>query len=209
MTDTSPARPGRPRSFDTDHALDRALDVFWQKGYEGASLSDLTAAMGINRPSLYAAFGDKENLFRRVLDRYFSGPAAFAQEAMKAKTAREAVLCLLHASVENQTQPGRPRGCLAVQGALACGDESEPIRKELIRRRAYGELLLRRRFQRAQREGELDKSVNVANLSRFYTAVLQGMAVQAVTGASRRDLESLIESAMLAWPASPKKRSRQ
>ena len=202
---TKPNPLGRPRSFDMDRALDRALDVFWRKGYEGASLSELTSAMGINRPSLYAAFGDKETLFRRVLDRYFSGPAAFYQEALKAKTARAAVEQLLRATVESQTRPGQPRGCLAVQGALACGKESEPIRQELIRRRREGELLLRCRLERAQQDGELAKNVNVTNLARFYSTVQQGMAVQATGGASRRELQSLIESAMRAWPGSVRK----
>jgi AcrR family transcriptional regulator len=188
-----------------DRALDRALDVFWRKGYEGTSLSDLTTAMGINRPSLYAAFGEKENLFRLVLDRYFSGPAAFYHEALKAKTARAAVERLLHAAAESQTTPSQPRGCLVVQGALACGEDSEPIRQELIRRRRRGEIFLWRRLQRAQEEGELDKKINVKNLARFYTAVLQGMAVQASGGASRRELEGLIDNAMRAWPEQPRR----
>jgi AcrR family transcriptional regulator len=200
---------GRPRSFDLDHALDRALDIFWRKGYEGTSLSDLTSAMGITRPSLYGAFGEKENLFRLVLDRYFSGPAAFYREALRARTARGTVEQLLRATVESQTTPGQPRGCLAVHGALVCGQESEPIRKELIRRRKQGELLLRGRFQRAQKEGELGKTINVKNLARFYTAVLQGMAVQAAGGASRRGLEGLIETAMRAWPKQRRRRGRK
>jgi len=200
METEKPVPLGRPRSFDVDRALDQALEVFWRKGYEGASLSDLTAAMGINRPSLYAAFGDKEELFRRVLDRYFSGPASFIQEALKETTARAAVEQLLRTAVESQTKPGHPRGCLAVKAALASGEESDPIRKELIRRRSQGELLLRHRLERAQLEGELPKKVNVINLARFYSTVLQGMAVQAADGATRRELEPLIEIAMRAWP---------
>src|SRR5215471_8691834 len=199
---------GRPRSFDEAEALDRALEVFWRKGYEGTSLSDLTAAMGITRPSLYAAFGEKEALFRRVLDRYFSGPAAFVREVLEEKNARAAVEHLLLTTAQAQTRPGQPRGCLAVQGALACGDDSEPIRKELIRRRAQGELLLRQRLQRAKQEGEFERNVNVANLARFYTTVLQGMAVQSAAGASRRDLEGLVESAMRAWPEPSRKHRR-
>src|SRR5262245_28573236 len=113
---------GRPREFDAEEALERALYVFWRKGYEGASLSDLTEAMGINRPSLYAAFGNKEELFRKALDRYADGPAAFNRQALESKTARGVVECLLRGTAESVTDPCHPAGCLAVQGALSCGE---------------------------------------------------------------------------------------
>src|SRR5438876_1611267 len=122
---------GRPRAFDVDEALDQALKVFWRKGYEGTSLPDLTRAMGINRPSLYAAFGNKEALFRKALDRYAQGPAAYVREALSKPTARAVVQHLLLGAVEMATDPRHPRGCLAVQGALACGDEAECVRKHL------------------------------------------------------------------------------
>src|SRR5947199_8755299 len=105
------SRPrGRPRSFDVGKAVDRALDVFWRKGYEGASLSDLTKAMRINRPSLYAAFGDKEHLFRRALDRYAAGPAAYACEALKEPTARAVVERLLYSAADAMGDSCNPRG---------------------------------------------------------------------------------------------------
>src|SRR3954468_13860991 len=112
------ARRGRPRSFEPDRALDRALEVFWRKGYEGASLPDLTRAMGINRPSLYAAYGNKAELFRKVLDRYSAGPAAYVREALEAPTARQVVRRLLDGSIKMQSCRGNPRGCLMVHGAL-------------------------------------------------------------------------------------------
>src|SRR2546425_106227 len=111
---------GRPRAFDTDRALDRALRVFWQKGYEGTSLSDLTRAMDINRPSLYAAFGNKAALFRKVLDRYAEGPASYVREALNEPTARAVVERLLRGAARLQTDPRNPRGCLIVQGELSC-----------------------------------------------------------------------------------------
>src|ERR1700719_1378710 len=125
-------RMGRPRSFDLDEALDRALQVFWRKGYEGASLSDLTKAVGVNRPSLYAAFGDKKALFRKALDRYLTGPADYTQEALKEPTARAVVERLLQGAADLNTAPRNPGGCLMVQGALACSEASDSIRKELV-----------------------------------------------------------------------------
>src|ERR1700745_989586 len=116
---------GRPRTFDAEKALGEALNVFWRKGYEGASLSDLTEAMGINRPSMYAAFGDKRSLFHKALERYSDGPALFMREALNEKTARGVAERLLRGAVEMNTSPGNPPGCLMVQGALACGTEAE------------------------------------------------------------------------------------
>ncbi len=195
-----PARPlGRPRSFDMDRALDRALQVFWRKGYEGASLSELTKAMGINRPSLYAAFGDKENLFRKALDRYFEGPAAYVFEALKETSARVAIERLLRGAADLQTCPSTP-GCLTVHGALACGDTASAIRKELILRREQGEAAIYQRLKQAKSEGDLPSGSNPADLARYFATVIQGMAVQASGGASRAELERVVRTALLVWP---------
>src|SRR6516164_7920615 len=113
---------GRPREFDVDQALDSALRVFWRKGYEGTTLPDLTKAMGINRPSLYAAFGSKEELFRQTLDRYAAGPAAYVRAALTEPTARAVAERLLAGAIDVVTNRRNPRGCLLVQGALACGE---------------------------------------------------------------------------------------
>jgi AcrR family transcriptional regulator len=191
---------GRPRSFDPDNALDRALRVFWEKGYEGASLSELTKAMGINRPSLYAAFGDKEELFRKALDRYRDGPGAYVGEAMNEPSGRSAVERLLKATVEVLTNPRNPKGCLLVQGALACGDESESVRRELIARRSAGEAEVYKRLKRAKEEGELPARANPADLAKFYVTVVHGLGVQAVGGATRAELMRVAEAALQAWP---------
>src|SRR5271155_1707756 len=140
---------GRPRAFDIDEALDRALKVFWQKGYEGASLPDLTKAMGINRPSLYAAFGNKEALFRKAIDRYVAGPACHVGEALKEPTARAVVERLLRGTIDLVTDSRTPWGCFRVKSALACGDTADAIRQDLVKRRAAGEAALRERFERA------------------------------------------------------------
>lgn len=194
-------RPGRPRAFDTDKALDRAVRVFWRKGYEGASLSALTKAMGINRPSLYAAFGDKKALFRKALDRYAEGPACYLREALSQPTARAVVQRLLHAAAGMQADRHNPRGCLLVQGALACGEAAESVRRELNARRAAGETAIRRRLQRAQHEGDLPADADPAHLARYLTTVMQGMAVQAAGGATRAELCRVVETALRAWPA--------
>ncbi|HLN27944.1 MAG TPA: TetR/AcrR family transcriptional regulator [Gemmataceae bacterium] len=191
---------GRPRAFDIDKALDQALLVFWRKGYEGTSLPDLTRAMGINRPSLYAAFGNKEELFRKALDRYVAGPAAHVRAALDEPTARAVAERLLYGNIQLLTNPRNPPGCLAVQGALACGKEGDCIRRELIARRAASEAALRRRFRRALREGDLSARADPAALARYITTVAQGMAVQAAGGATRKDLQQVVELALRAWP---------
>jgi AcrR family transcriptional regulator len=191
---------GRPRVFDVDEALDRALRVFWRKGYEGASLADLTKAMRINRPSLYAAFGNKEELFRRALDRYAEGPAAYVGEALAEPTARAVVERLWGGAICALTNPRCPRGCLMVQGALACGDDSESIRRELADRRASLVEALRERFERAAAEGDLPAGANPTQLAWYAATVANGMSVQAATGASREDLERVAEMALRGWP---------
>ena len=196
-----PARRGRPRAFDADEALDKALAVFWRKGYEGASLPDLTRAMGINRPSLYAAFGNKEQLFRKAVERYAQGPAGYVREALQLPTARAVVERLLLGGTCVATNPKGPRGCLMVQGALTCGDSAEPARKELASRRAAGEAALRRRLERARDEGDLPPGADPADLARYVVTVLHGMAVQAAGEASRAQLVRVAETALRAWPS--------
>jgi AcrR family transcriptional regulator len=190
----------RPREFDVDTALDRALRVFWRKGYEGASLADLTKAMRINRPSLYAAFGNKATLFRKALDRYEEGPAAYVRAALLQPTARGVVERLWAGAVDQLTDPRLPRGCLIVQGALACGEAAESIQRELAARRASLVSTLRERFERAVAEGDLPLGSNPGDLARYAAAVTHGMAVQAAGGASREELERVAELALRAWP---------
>jgi AcrR family transcriptional regulator len=198
----APRKPtGRPRSFDLDKALDAATQVFWTKGYEGASLTDLTQAMGINRPSLYAAFGNKETLFRKILDRYAEGRAAHVREALKQPTARAVAEHLLRRAADLLTDPRNPAGCLMVQGALACGEDADCIRQALVSRRVAIETALCRRFQRAKAGGgDLPADTNPADLSRYVMTISQGMAVQAAGGASRADLQRVVATAMRSWP---------
>jgi AcrR family transcriptional regulator len=191
---------GRPRAFDIDEALDCALKVFWQKGYEGASLPDLTRAMGINRPSLYAAFGNKEALFRKAIDRYLEGPGCHVGEAIKEPTARAVVERVLRAGIDLVTDSRNPGGCFMVQSALACGDTADAIRRELVKRRAEGEAALRARFERAVSEGDLPSGSDPADLARYVSTVLNGMSVQAAGGATCDELLKVVEMAMRSWP---------
>ncbi len=192
---------GRPRDFDADAALERAMHVFWRKGYEGASLSDLTEAMGINRPSLYAAFGNKEALFEKALRRYAEGPGGYAGAALAAPTARDVAARMLQGAVDIQSDPRSPKGCLMVHSGLASGTEAESVRKFAIARRREGEVALRKRFERAKAEGDLAPGADPAALARFISAVIYGMAVQAASGAGRKELETIAEQAMRAWPS--------
>lgn len=194
------AKPmGRPRTFDVEKALDDAMRLFWQKGYEGTSVADLTKAMGISAPSLYAAFGNKESLFKKVFERYAAGPAFIGRCALSEPTARGAIECMLTGAARTLTDPAHP-GCLSVSGALACGEESAAIKRELANRRAAGQLALRERLAQAKAEGELPPSVDVCALSRFYSTVLQGMSVQAAGGATTEDLLKVVAIALSAWP---------
>jgi AcrR family transcriptional regulator len=189
---------GRPRAFDPEVALDRAMHVFWAKGYEGASLSNLTRAMRINRPSLYAAFGNKEQLFGKVLDRYVDGPVGFFGKALALPKARNVVEQIFLGTARMGDDSRAPSGCLLVQGALACGTAS--ARKEVAARRTAAEVALRRRLQRAKREGDLPKNADPAEFAHYVMTVVRGMAVQSAGGASRDQLRRVAQIALRAWP---------
>jgi AcrR family transcriptional regulator len=191
---------GRPRAFDIDKALDRALHVFWRKGYEGAALPDLTKAMGINRPSLYAAFGNKESLFRKAIDRYVDQTACHVRAALAEPTVRAAVERLLRESIDLITNPRNPRGCFMVQSALACGDAAGAVRREMVKRRIAGEAALRERLARAVAEGDLPPDSDPATLARYLTSVMHGMAVQAAGGSSRDDLMKVADLTLRTFP---------
>jgi len=154
--------------------------------------------MGINRPSLYAAFGNKEALFRAALNRYAEGPGAHVREAIAQPTARGVAESLLFGTVDLLTNPRNPRGCLMVQGALACGDESESIRRELAKRRRAGETVLHKRFKQAKSDRDLPKGANPADLAQFLVTVVHGMSVEAAGGATRSQLRRVARTALQA-----------
>jgi AcrR family transcriptional regulator len=191
---------GRPLGFAENEALEAAMRVFWEKGYEGSTLADLTEAMGINRSSMYATFGDKEALFRLAIARYTEGPAAYAREALKQPTARAVVEALLRGALELLTDPSHPRGCLSVQGALACGSHAEPVKQAMIEWRRQGESHIQKRLQRARREGDLAKDVDPGDLARYISTVLTGLAVQAANGSTRAEMTRLVDMVLRSLP---------
>ncbi|MEU4436143.1 TetR/AcrR family transcriptional regulator [Micromonospora chalcea] len=199
---------GRPRAFDEQTVLDRAAEVFWRHGYEGASLSSLTSAMGINRPSLYATFGSKEELFRRAFARYHETNLANARAALEQPTAYAAVESFLRASADALTADDHPAGCLSIQGGLSCSPENTRISEMLAAGRAATETALEERLSRAAKEGDLPEGVDSRALARFVMALSEGHAVHAAAGASREDLQASVDVALrvlnlVPGPATP------
>lgn len=192
---------GRRREFDINQALDAVLCVFWRKGYEGASYTDLTAAAGVERPALYAAFGNKEALFRRALARYYDRYMRFVPEALALPTSREVAAHILRGTVELNTRYPDRTGCLHINGALAVSDDAEPVRQALIDVRAAGEAQLRARFEQAKKEGDLPATAQADVLAAFVMAVSHGIAVQAKAGFGRDILAAVAEQALAGWPS--------
>ncbi|TRW14947.1 TetR/AcrR family transcriptional regulator [Glacieibacterium frigidum] len=197
---TAVPNKGRPREFCVDAALAAALGVFWSKGYEGASMADLTAAMGITKPSLYAAFGNKEALFHKALDLYEAEKLDYTREALKQPTARAVAEYFMRGAVDAQTSSSGPKGCMGVINSVACGSEAESIKADVIARRSSSQAALVERFERAKREGDLPDHVQVTDLTAYLFALLQGMAVQAGSGATRADLERVVDMSLMMWP---------
>ncbi|MDW5444021.1 TetR/AcrR family transcriptional regulator [Polaromonas sp. SM01] len=197
-----PKKTGRPRSFDRDAALERAMLIFWRYGYEATSLNELTTAMGITPPSLYSAFGDKEHLFLEAVERYLAGPGG-AHEGIfaDAPTAREAIERLLEATAIEQTRTCHPPGCLVVTAALNCSPASAHVEAALVKLRKAVQIRIRARIERGVCEGDLPADTDPGALATFYVVVTQGMAIHARDGASRKTLRAIATQAMRAWPA--------
>lgn len=198
------AERGRPRSFDTDAALDRATEVFWRHGYQGASLAELTAATGLSKPSLYAAFGDKAALYLRCLQRYGERQVALQTELLEREPdARRAIEGFMRAMAQFQTDPLLPGGCLVVNGTADCGGATTPPSVDEALRGASGgtEARLLRRLKRAEREGQLPAGLQPRRLALLLGSVLTGMAVMAKAGQPRARLDEVVSAAMAVWPA--------
>jgi len=196
---------GRPRSFDREQALDRAMEVFWEKGFEAASLSDLTKAMDINPPSLYAAFGDKERLFLEAVERYTSRRGESCDYCHEA-TAREAVETLLTYMAEELSSSAHPRGCLMMMAATTTAGASPQLQAALAKLRSLSRAKLRERIARGVAEGELPAGTDATALANFYGTIITGMSVMARDGASRKALLATVATAMRGWPDNEKEK---
>ena len=194
------ASRGRPREFDTELALGAALRVFWAKGYEGASLSDLTDEMGITRPSLYAAFGNKEALFRQALDLYERDKLTYIGDAIEAPTARGVAERLLMGSVDAATT-GDCKGCMGVIASVACQSVEPSIRDDVNARAESSRRAIIARMQQAIDAGEFRVATEAEAITRYLLAIMQGISVQAQSGASRDELLQVAHSALLSWPS--------
>jgi AcrR family transcriptional regulator len=195
---------GRPRNFDKAEALDTALKLFWQHGYEGTSMAMLTESIGVNVASLYGAFGNKESLFVQCVERYSELNGDLYHESLKKKTARNVARSILEGEVELVTRRGTPNGCLMIQGALATSPEAEKIRKMMAQMRAMAEKWMAERFRQALDEGDLPSEVDPTALACYLMTINSGLAVQAKSGASKKQLLKVVELAMRGWPASSK-----
>lgn len=191
---------GRHREFDVDKALDAALDVFWRKGYEGASYTDLTQATGVERPGLYSAFGNKEALFRLALERYYAHYLNYFPEALQQPTSRLVVEHILRGAAELHTRYPDRGGCLGVLAAVVGPDSVAPVQKTLVDARAGGEAALLRRLEQAREQGDLPARADCAALTAFIMTLLSGMSVQARNGSDRATLEMVARQALSTWP---------
>ncbi|HXJ86985.1 MAG TPA: TetR/AcrR family transcriptional regulator [Candidatus Binatia bacterium] len=191
---------GRPREFDERATLNAAMRIFWEKGYEGTSLDDLTGAMRINRSSLYSTFGDKEALFRKVIDHYGKGPMSFIHQALQLGTARAVIEGLFRRTVAFLADPSHPRGCLSLQGGLTCGSGVESVRQTMIEWRESGLVAIRERLQQAKQNGDLPGDINPNDLARYVLVVMNGLGVQAANGATPQEMKRAVEVALRALP---------
>ncbi|MFF1878948.1 TetR/AcrR family transcriptional regulator [Leifsonia sp. NPDC058230] len=195
------AERGRPRTFELEDALDNAITVFWRQGYEGTSLDDLTEAMGINRPSLYAAFGNKEETFKRAVERYATVDMAYVDDAIAEPTARLVAEHYLRSNVRAITDPERPPGCLSIQGGLSGNPAHQDVVAFLANSRAAGEAKFADRFRSAIAAGDLSADESPEELAKYLSTVTSGMAVQATGGSSRAELERVADRALHSFPA--------
>src|SRR6201996_3320109 len=193
---TDNPKMGRPRGFDSTAALDAAMRIFWEKGYEGATLNNLTDAMRINRSSMWAAFGNKEELFKQAFERYIHTYQTYIREALEKPTIREVIESALRGTVDFLSTPGNPKGCLSVHGALAVGDGADPVKQWLIEGRRNGEMRARKRFEEAKKSGDLSKGIDPAAAARYVATIIQGLGVQAASGATKAELTKTVDMAL-------------
>jgi AcrR family transcriptional regulator len=193
---------GRPLAFDESQVLEKALHVFWARGYEGTSMSDLVDLLGINKPSLYAKFGNKEELFDKAVELYLTKKSVFVSEALNAETASQVIEKFLIGAAKFLTDPSHPSGSMIVQGALSCGENTSAIHQKLIVKRAFLEAQFKERFDTAKTKGELNPNTDTISLAKYLTTLYQGMSVQATSGATQSELVDVVKLALENFSAS-------
>jgi TetR/AcrR family transcriptional regulator, copper-responsive repressor len=203
------AEPGRPRgrqaTFDREKALEIALNLFWRHGYEGVSIAALTQSIGIAAPSLYHAFGSKEDLYREVIRRY-QGLGLSASQIAECSSSFEAARKVLEFGIAAVTRGNRPRGCMVSSGLLMVSPEHAELACDIRKERAKLRVALQKRIEKDIRTGAMDSTRNAAGLARFYATVLQGISVQAIDGATPAELTAVMEVALRSWPGSVPRR---
>jgi len=198
----SPRRRGRPSTFDRQAALALATDLFWRHGFEGTSVAMLTEAMGVTPPTLYAAFGSKEALYRKALEHYLKvARVGHGRVLREAPSARDAVEAYLRYAADHYADPSSPPGCMVANAALQCGQEGATVRDAVADLRTLLFRTFVARVEQGRLRGELPADIDARALARFYGAVLQGMSVQAADGATPAMLGEIVDAAMRAWPA--------
>ena len=191
---------GRPKGFDVDGVLEKALVVFWAKGYEGASLSDLTKAMGINKPSLYSTFGNKEGLFLKAVDLYEQRPCGYFRPALEEATAKAVIAAMLNGAAQSLADHNNPQGCMLIQSALTGSDDCESVKQALISRRRNHQNELKIRLELAQQQGDLTTAYSAESLAQYLATIIQGMTIQATNCSSAAELQNIADLALSHFP---------
>jgi AcrR family transcriptional regulator len=193
---TGNGKTGRPISFDKEAALEAAMLLFWERGYEGTSMADLTQAMGLNPSSIYAAFGDKQALFSLAAKRYMDIRAQYATEALEEPTLKRFIRALFDSTVAFLTTPGHPPTCMTLAGAVGCSVDATPARDLMTEIRKQNEAVMRERFIKARRSGELPKDINVDDYTRYLSTIIAGLSIQAANGSTKAELNRTAQMAL-------------
>jgi AcrR family transcriptional regulator len=189
-------KTGRPISFDRDAALEAAMLLFWQRGYEGTSIADLTHAMGINPSSIYAAFGDKHALFQLAVKRYMQLRAQYAVKALEEPTLERFVRALFDNTVAFLTTPGHPPTCMTLAGAVGCSQDATPAKDLMTEIRKQNQVALKERLLKARKSGELPKEINVDDYTRYLSTIIAGLSIQAANGSTKAELNRTAQMAL-------------
>jgi AcrR family transcriptional regulator len=193
---TGNGKTGRPISFDKEAALESAMLLFWEHGFEGTSMADLTRAMGLNPSSIYAAFGDKHALFSLAVKRYMQIRAQYATKALEEPTLEKVIRALFDNTVAFLTTPGHPPTCMTLAGAMGCSVDAAPARDLLTQIRKQNQVAIRERLLKARKSGELSKDVNVDDYTRYLSSILAGLSVQAANGSTKAELKRTAQMAL-------------